>query len=100
MISLSWESARGREPRCPTAALRQPSSSAPTAPYCWSRVDEDQANAASTRSTERSCQGEPVILFSRLLDAPTPAFAHRRGTGAPLIMFLIGSVGVVGIKWP
>jgi hypothetical protein len=33
------------------------------------------------------------MLFSRLLEAPTPAFAHRRGIGAPLITFFIGSAG-------
>jgi hypothetical protein len=34
------------------------------------------------------------------LDAPTPAFTDHRGIGAPLITFLIGPVGLVGIKLP
>src|SRR6266446_9233476 len=89
-ISLSSASARGREPRCPTAAPRRPSSIAPTGLSYWSRVE---ANSASARSTECSCQGRRSILFSRLSKAPTPALAHRRGIAAPLITFFIGSVG-------
>src|SRR6266478_2995558 len=92
-ISLSSASARGREPRCPTAAPRRPSSIAPTGLSYWSRIDEGQTNFASARSTERSCQGRRSILFSRLSKAPTPALAHRRGIVAPLITFFIGSVG-------